>query len=114
MVQLIGALEGLAGPVGFAAVSLAYLISAAVTSEGAQRSGKFCYDYCHTYCERNCCCPRCSQGECGCGALGRFLSGLFGNFCGVEVDIRRGLEEEPQRIENEYSSKIVLLALIRL
>ncbi|WP_262405957.1 hypothetical protein [Chlamydia abortus] len=116
VMQLVESLGGLAGPAGVAAVSLASLISAAVNSERAQRSGRFCYDYCHRHCERNCCCPGCgcSEGEYGCGAVGRFLCGLFGNFCGVEVDIRRDLEEELQRIENEYSSTILLLALSRL
>ncbi|SFW00778.1 hypothetical protein [Chlamydia abortus] len=116
VMQLVESLGGLAGSTGVAAVSLASLISAAVNSERAQRSGRFCYDYCHRHCERNCCCPGCgcSEGEYGCGAVGRFLCGLFGNFCGVEVDIRRDLEEELQRIENEYSSTILLLALSRL
>ncbi|WP_250230311.1 hypothetical protein [Chlamydia psittaci] len=116
VMHLVDALGGLAGPAGAAAVSLASLISAAVNSERARRSGRFCYDYCHKCCERNCCCPACgcSQGEYGCGVVGRFLCGLFGNFCGVEVDVRRDLEEELQRIENEYSSTILLLALNRL
>ncbi|AFS27942.1 hypothetical protein [Chlamydia psittaci] len=116
VMQIVEALGGLAGPAGSAAVSLASLISAAVNSERTRRSGRFCYDYCHKCCEKNCGCPGCgcSQGEYGCGVVGRFLCGLFGNFCGIEVDVRRDLEEELQRIENEYSSTILLLALNRL
>ncbi|MEF9519881.1 hypothetical protein SBV45_04800 [Chlamydia crocodili] len=115
-VQALSGLAGLAGPAGAAVGSLASIIAAAATSESARRGGRFCYDNCHTCCEGNCCCPRCgcSDGQCGCGSLGRCLCGLFGNCCGVQVDSRRALEQELQEIENEFGASIFLMALSNL
>ncbi|MEF9497255.1 hypothetical protein [Chlamydia sp. 04-14] len=115
-VKALSGLAGLAGPVGSAVGSLASILAAAATSESAQRGGRFCYDNCHTCCEGNCCCPRCgcSDGQCGCGSLGRCLCGLFGNCCGVQVDSRRALEQELQEIEDEFGDSIFLMALSNL
>ncbi|QVE48934.1 hypothetical protein SBV42_04060 [Chlamydia crocodili] len=115
-VQALSGLAGLAGPAGVAVGSLASIIAAAATSESARRGGRFCYDNCHTCCEGNCCCPRCgcSDGQCGCGSLGRCLCGLFGNCCGVQVDSRRALEKELQEIEDEFGDSIFLMALSNL
>ncbi|SYX08873.1 hypothetical protein C834K_0412 [Chlamydia poikilotherma] len=115
-VQALSGLASLAGPAGTAVGSLASILAAAATSESARRGGRFCYDNCHTCCEGNCCCPRCgcSDGQCGCGSLGRCLCGLFGNCCGVQVDSRRALEEELQEIENEFGDSIFLIALSNL
>ncbi|BAE81390.1 hypothetical protein [Chlamydia felis Fe/C-56] len=116
VITAISGLSGLAGPAGVAVSSIASLLAAAASSEAVQRSGRFCYDNCHSCCEGNCGCPGCgcAFGQCGCGSFGHWLCGIYGNCCGVQVAARKALEKDLKEIEEEYGDTVLLIALSNL
>ncbi|WP_375793291.1 hypothetical protein O1W69_04090 [Chlamydia sp. 12-01] len=98
------------------AVSIVSIVSGVLQSETTRRVMQSCYDGCADSCAGNCGCAGCgcADGAVGCGGFGSLLCGLFAG-C-FNLDTRRGgiTEEDFRKLEQKYSSAVVLVALNNL
>ncbi|AAP05136.1 hypothetical protein [Chlamydia caviae] len=99
-----------------AAVSIVSLVSGMLQSETTRRVMQSCYDGCADSCTGNCGCTGCgcAEGAAGCGGFGSLLCGLFAGCFNLNTGRSGVTEEDFKKLEDKYSSAVVLIALNNL